>query len=175
MHEHVTLMPPDARGPTTARGMLVGTPGRSAQPVRRPPPRPRPAVRVRLLHGRDLPGAAASRRIGPDSSGASSSGVPGVIGIVVALLVAAVIRSPRLPLPAAMTLGLVFEIVSSYAIAAAEFGDPLRPRDAPGLPGALLGRRLGRAVHGRRADLARAGRCWRRWPRSARSPSSSGS
>ena len=46
-------------------------------------------------------------------------------GIVVALLVAAVIRSPRLPLPAAMTIGLAFEIVSSYAIAAAEFGDPM--------------------------------------------------
>jgi serine/threonine-protein kinase len=47
-----------------------------------------------------------------------------VIGIVVASLVAAVIRSARLPLPAAMSLGLFFEIASSYAIAAAEFGDP---------------------------------------------------
>src|SRR2546425_10141489 len=50
---------------------------------------------------------------------------PSVIGIVVALLVAAVIRSPRLPLPAAMNLGLAFEIASSYAIAAAEFADPM--------------------------------------------------
>ena len=49
---------------------------------------------------------------------------PGVIGIAVAMLVAAVIRSARLPLPAVMTLGLVFEIASSYAIAAAEFADP---------------------------------------------------
>jgi serine/threonine-protein kinase len=49
---------------------------------------------------------------------------PGVIGIAVALLVAAVIRNPRLPLPAAMNLGLAFEIASSYAIAAAEFADP---------------------------------------------------
>ena len=49
---------------------------------------------------------------------------PGVIGIAVALLVAAVIRSARLPLPAVMNLGLVFEIASSYAIAAAEFADP---------------------------------------------------
>jgi serine/threonine-protein kinase len=48
---------------------------------------------------------------------------PGVIGIVVALLVAAVIRSPRVPLPTAMSLGLAFEIASSYAIAAAEFAD----------------------------------------------------
>jgi serine/threonine-protein kinase len=47
---------------------------------------------------------------------------PGVLGIVVAVALAAVIR--RIPPARAMTLGLVFEIVSSYAIAAAEFGDP---------------------------------------------------
>jgi eukaryotic-like serine/threonine-protein kinase len=46
------------------------------------------------------------------------------IGILVALLVAALIRSPRVSLPTAMNLGLLFEIVSSYAIAAGEFGDP---------------------------------------------------
>ena len=50
---------------------------------------------------------------------------PSIIGIAMALLVAALIRSPRLSLPAAMNLGLVFEVVSSYAIAAAEFGDPV--------------------------------------------------
>jgi serine/threonine-protein kinase len=49
---------------------------------------------------------------------------PGAIGIVVALLVAVVTRSTRLPLPVVMNVGLVFEIASSYAIAAAEFGDP---------------------------------------------------
>src|SRR4051812_41106313 len=49
---------------------------------------------------------------------------PGVIGIVVALLVAAVVRSERLPLPAVMHLGLAFEVASCYAIAAAEFADP---------------------------------------------------
>jgi serine/threonine-protein kinase len=49
---------------------------------------------------------------------------PSVIGILVGVLVAAVIRNPRLPLATAMNLGLAFEIVSSYAIAAAEFGDP---------------------------------------------------
>ena len=48
-----------------------------------------------------------------------------MIGILIGLLVAAVIRSPRLPLPTAMNLGLAFEIASSYAIAAAEFGDPM--------------------------------------------------
>src|SRR2546422_338419 len=51
--------------------------------------------------------------------------VPSVIAIGVALLVAAVMRSPRLPLPEAMNLGLAFEIASSYAIAAAEFADPM--------------------------------------------------
>jgi serine/threonine-protein kinase len=35
------------------------------------------------------------------------------------------IRSERIPLPAAMHLGLAFEIASSYAIAAAEFADPV--------------------------------------------------
>jgi serine/threonine-protein kinase len=50
---------------------------------------------------------------------------PGVLGIVVAVLVAAVIRSPRLTLPMAMNIGLGFEIVSSYCIAAAEFADPM--------------------------------------------------
>ena len=49
---------------------------------------------------------------------------PGAIAIAVALLVAAVIRSARLSLATVMNLGLVFEIASSYAIAAAEFGDP---------------------------------------------------
>ncbi|HEY9014751.1 MAG TPA: serine/threonine-protein kinase, partial [Gemmatimonadales bacterium] len=49
---------------------------------------------------------------------------PGEIGMAVGLAVAAVIRSERLPLPTVMNLGLVFEIASSYAIAAAEFGDP---------------------------------------------------
>jgi len=50
---------------------------------------------------------------------------PGVVGIAIALLVAAVIRSARLSPPAMMTVGLAFEIASSYAIAAAEFADPV--------------------------------------------------
>jgi serine/threonine-protein kinase len=50
---------------------------------------------------------------------------PGVIAIAVALLVAAVIRSPRVPLPAVMSVGLAFEVASSYGIAAAEFLDPM--------------------------------------------------
>ena len=48
---------------------------------------------------------------------------PAVIGIAVGLLVTMLIR--RLPLRTAMNLGLAFEIASSYAIAAAEFADPI--------------------------------------------------
>jgi eukaryotic-like serine/threonine-protein kinase len=46
---------------------------------------------------------------------------PAVVAMVVAVLLVAVIR--RVPPSRAMTLGLVFEVVSSYAIAAGEFGD----------------------------------------------------
>lgn len=49
---------------------------------------------------------------------------PGVIAIAVSLIVAVVIRSPRVPLPVVMNIGLVFEVVSSYGIAASEFLDP---------------------------------------------------
>ena len=55
--------------------------------------------------------------------------LPGVLAITVALVVAAVIRSPRLSFGAAATLALVFEIVSSYGIAAAEFLNRHRPAD----------------------------------------------
>ena len=48
---------------------------------------------------------------------------PAVIAIAVALLVAAIVG--RVSLSAAMKIGLVFEIVSSYGIAAAEFADPM--------------------------------------------------
>jgi hypothetical protein len=44
---------------------------------------------------------------------------PGVTSIAVALGVAAIIRSGRVPVSAIMTTGLVFEVASSYGIAAA--------------------------------------------------------
>ncbi|HEX3234895.1 MAG TPA: serine/threonine-protein kinase [Gemmatimonadales bacterium] len=50
--------------------------------------------------------------------------LPSVASISVALLVAAVIGSTRVSLPAVMTIGLAFEVASSYGIAAAEFADP---------------------------------------------------
>jgi serine/threonine-protein kinase len=46
---------------------------------------------------------------------------PAMIGIAVALAVALVAGSPRVSLEAAMKIGLVFEVVGSYGIAAAEF------------------------------------------------------
>jgi serine/threonine-protein kinase len=49
---------------------------------------------------------------------------PAALAIVSALGVAALLRSRRLSLDAAMRLSVVFEIASSYGIAAAEFGDP---------------------------------------------------
>ena len=49
---------------------------------------------------------------------------PSVIAIAVALLVAAVIRSKRVSLSGAMTIGLVFEVASCYGIAMAELIDP---------------------------------------------------
>jgi hypothetical protein len=49
---------------------------------------------------------------------------PAVVGVLVGVVVALAVRSPRVSLPVAMRLAPVFEIVSSYAIAAAEFADP---------------------------------------------------
>ncbi len=49
---------------------------------------------------------------------------PPVISIAVALFVAALIRSARMPLSAKVNLGLAFEVAASYGIATAEFLDP---------------------------------------------------
>ena len=46
---------------------------------------------------------------------------PGAIGILIALLVAALTRSSRISLPTVMNIGLAFEVAGSYGIAAAEF------------------------------------------------------
>src|SRR5688572_16951184 len=52
--------------------------------------------------------------------------VPGLISIAVALTVAGFARSPRVPLSTVMNVGLVFEIVSCYGIALAEYLEPTR-------------------------------------------------
>ena len=49
---------------------------------------------------------------------------PAVLGIAVAVALALAIRSRRVSVRTAMRLAPVFEVVSSYAIAAAEFADP---------------------------------------------------
>ncbi|MGH7584693.1 MAG: serine/threonine-protein kinase [Gemmatimonadales bacterium] len=48
--------------------------------------------------------------------------VPPFLAIATGLAVAALARSPRLPLPTIMNIGLGFEVVGSYLIAVAEFG-----------------------------------------------------
>ena len=122
MHDHVTLMSPDA-GEATARGISSGLPSDLVS---------QSAARLRVLA---LLYAFIFFMAGifpalllPDERaqflGSFLRWGPGVVGIAMAFLVAAVIQSPRLPLPTAMNLGLAFEVVSSYTIAAAEFGDP---------------------------------------------------
>src|SRR5882724_7770344 len=123
MNEHVTLMHPNARDPT-ARAISSGFPIDLLS---------QSAGRLRVLAllyafvffmagifpALVLPGERAR------FLGSVLQWGPSVLGIGVALLVAAVIRSARLPLPTAMNIGLAFEIASSYAIAAAEFADPM--------------------------------------------------
>jgi serine/threonine-protein kinase len=123
MHEHVTRLPPDARD-AAARGVSAELPadllGQAAGRIR---------VLALLYAGVFFLAGILPALVFPEDRarflGNPVQWVPGVIGIVVALLVAAVIRSPRVPLPTAMNLGLVFEIASSYAIAAAEFADTM--------------------------------------------------
>src|SRR5438309_151874 len=123
MNEHVTLMHPDARD-ATARAISSGFPvdllNQSAGRLR--------VLALLYAFVFFMAGIFPALLFPADRARFFGSFVqwgPAVIGIVVALLVAAVIRSPRLPLPTAMNLGLAFEIASSYAIAAAEFADPM--------------------------------------------------
>jgi eukaryotic-like serine/threonine-protein kinase len=123
MHEHITLLRPDAR-PADARGISSSLPadllGQSA-------------ARLRILAllyafvffmAGIFPMLLFPADLARFLSGFAYWG-PTVIAIVVALLVAAVLGSKRLSLPAAMTIGLIFEIAGAYGIAAAEFTDPM--------------------------------------------------
>src|SRR6266702_1742941 len=123
MNEHVTLMHPDARG-GTARAISSGFPvdllNQSAGRLR--------VLALLYAFVFFMAGIFPALLFPADRARFLGSFVqwgPSVIAIVVALLVAAVIRSARLSLPAAMNIGLAFEIASSYAIAAAEFADPM--------------------------------------------------
>jgi hypothetical protein len=123
MNEHITLMHRDARDPG-ARTMSSGFP---ADLLRQSAGRLRVLALLyafvffmsAVLPTLMIPGDRAR------FLGSFLRWGPSVIGIVVALFIAAVIRSARVPLPTVMKIGLAFEIASSYAIAAAEFGDPV--------------------------------------------------
>jgi plasmid stabilization system protein ParE len=121
MNEHVTLMHPD-RGDSAARGISSGFPtdllSESAGRLRV----------LALLYAFVFFMAGIFPALLFDRTHFLGSFVqwgPGVIGILVGLLVAAVIRSERFSPSTVTNLGLAFEIASSYAIAAAEFGDPM--------------------------------------------------
>jgi serine/threonine-protein kinase len=122
MPEHVTILPPDARAPT-ARAMSSGFPvdllSESAERLR--------ALALLYAFVFFMAGVFPQLLLPADRAqflARPAGWLPSVIGIGAALLVAAATRRPRVPLRAVMSLALVFEIVSSYAIAAAEFANP---------------------------------------------------
>ena len=124
MHEHVTLLHPGEQD-SAARGMSSGLPvdllGQSADRLR--------VLALLYAFVFFMAGVFPALLLPSDRArflGNLVQWVPSVIGIVVGLLVAAVIRNPRVSLPTVMKLGLAFQIVSSYAIAAAEFADPMQ-------------------------------------------------
>ena len=123
IHEHVTLMSPDAPAPVAA----AITPGLPPDLVRQSAERLRVLALLYALiffMAGILPALVfPSERV--RFFGSFLLWGPGTIGIAVALLVATVIRSERVPLRMTLSVGLAFEIVSSYAIAAAEFADPV--------------------------------------------------
>ena len=59
---------------------------------------------------------------------------PGAVAVVVALAVAVLIHFGRIPITAIATTGLLFEVVGSYGIVAAEFANPIRV-SSPGFTG----------------------------------------
>jgi plasmid stabilization system protein ParE len=123
MHEHVTLMRPDARDPTARRissGFPVDLISQAAERLR--------VLALLYAFVFFMAGILPALLIPSDRArflGSFLRWGPSVIGIGAAVLLAALIRRPPVPTPTAMNLGLAFEIVSSYAIAAAEFTDPI--------------------------------------------------
>jgi serine/threonine-protein kinase len=120
MHEHVTLFPPDSASRGRSSGLPSDLLSQSAGRLRT----------IALLYAFVFfMGGIFPALLFPGDRvrflGSFVQWGPSVVGIAVALLLAAVIQSPRVSLLTVMHLGLVFEVVSSYAIAAAEFADPL--------------------------------------------------
>src|SRR6266550_1583256 len=172
MNEHVTLIHPDPRDPS-ARGISSGFPvdllSQSAGRLR--------VLALLYAFVFFMAGIFPALLFPSDRArflGSFLQWGPSVIAIVVALIVAAVIRSARLPLPTAMNIGLVFEIASSYAIAAAEFADPMALEMSRGMIG-LSWVAVWIVLFTVVVPTPRAGRCWPPWYRSARSQSSSDS
>ena len=122
MREHMTVMPPDV-SEGSAQGISSGFPAdlltRAAERLR--------VVALLYAFVFLMAGIFPALLFPADRArflGSFAQWGPGVIGIVIGLLVARVIRSQRFPMSAVMNLGLLFEVISSYAIAAAEFADP---------------------------------------------------
>lgn len=121
MREHVTLVVPEAPGPAT-RAISSGLPadllGRAAARLR---------VLAFLYTAAFFMAGVFPMLLFPPMRarflGSLLQWGPAAIGISIGLVVALALRSPRLAPATAMNLGLVFEIVSSYAIAGSEFGD----------------------------------------------------
>ena len=121
MHERVTLMPPDTRDPI-ARGISSGFPidlvADSAARLR-----VLAALYASVFFMAGVFPALLFQRERARFFGSFLHWGPSVIGIAAAALVATVMRDPRIPLATLMNVGLAFEIISSYAIAAGEFAD----------------------------------------------------
>jgi hypothetical protein len=123
MYEHATLLHPDAR-PTGARGISSSFPVDLLAQA---------ATRLRILallyaFVFFMAGIFPMLLFPADRAllvGSFMHWGPSVIAIAIALLVAVVVKSDRVPLAAVMSIGLAFEIASSYGIAAAEFADPM--------------------------------------------------
>src|SRR4051794_13641022 len=124
MHDPVTLMHPDPRD-ATPRGISSGLPADLLS---------QSAGRLRvlaLLYAAVffLAGVLPALLLPGDREMFLSSFIqwgPALIGIVSGIVVAWTITSQRFSHSTVMNFGLVFEIASSYAIAAAEFGDPMQ-------------------------------------------------
>ena len=133
MHEHVTVVHPGEQD-SAARGMPSGFPvdllGQSAGRLR---------VLALLYAVVFFMAAVFPVLVLPGERdrffGNPLLWAPCAVGIATALLVAAAVRRPGVSLPTAMRLAPAFQIVSSYAIAAAEYADPVALQTHRGILG----------------------------------------
>src|SRR6185437_7249534 len=167
MNEHVTLMHPNARD-STARAISSGFPldllGQSAGRLR--------VLALLYAFVFFMAGILPALLIPGDRARFLGSFVqwgPGVIGIVVALIVALVIRSDRLPLSTVITSAWhsrsPVATPSPRPNLAIRWVSRCTPAswDSRGWP-------YGSCYSRSSCQPRRAGRCWPLWPRSARSP-----